>query len=86
MLWKLLSALAFWKDDEVEEIAEESETGERYIAAREMVWRLELNDYQRTQLLLVLRQDVFDTGDWYKEIIQMLDKDPDYERLHWRTR
>ena len=83
MFGEFFKWLCFW-DKEIEEAAEEAHTGERSIVAREMVWQIELNDYQRSALLLPLRSEVNDTGDSHCEIRAMLEKDPEHERLYWR--
>lgn len=51
---------------------------------REPIWHLELNDYQRINLLFALEEGVNDPGDWYGEIKLMLEKRHEFERVHWR--
>ena len=55
------------------------------VFSREPLWLLELNEYQRDNLLkaLLFAGDTADTGDWYSEVKMMLEGSPSKEKIAW---
>ena len=54
------------------------------VLLREPIWNLELNNYQRENLLVALEKEATDTGDWHGEIRLMLERHHEIERVYRR--